>query len=353
VRTDGRIDGYMRILAVTNLYPTSGAPSSGVFIEQQIKSLRQIGLEVDVFFIDRHRLGMRVYFFLASHLLLKISKFKPDLIHVMYGGIMAERITHHIKNIPVVVTFHGSDLLGEKLSGPVRQMIAGLGVRCSGRAAKRARGIIVVSRVLLAALPREIDQSKVKVIPCGIDLDRFKPLDKNICRARLGWDANRFHVLFSGSRDPVKRPGLARAAAENLCRCGINAEIHYLRDISNAEVGAWLNASDVALLTSLHEGSPTIIKEALACNLPVVSVDVGDVAERLQGIEGCYIALPEPGDIATKLSWVYSGRRRVEGRVSVRALSLECIARQLKETYEAILGWPADTTRSQELVQSS
>ena len=99
---------------------------------------------------------------------------------------------------------------------------------------------------------------------------------------RLGWDPKRFHVLFATSGNPVKRPELAQAAVGELCRMGVQAEIHLLQDLPNSVVPVWINGSDVLLLTSLHEGSPTIVKECLACNLPIVSVDVGDVAERIE-----------------------------------------------------------------------
>jgi glycosyltransferase involved in cell wall biosynthesis len=136
-------------------------------------------------------------------------------------------------------------------------------------------------------------------------------------------------------------------------RFGLRAEIHYLRGVPNNQVAIWLNASDLVLLTSFHEGSPTIIKEALACNLPIVSVDVGDVAERIQGIEGCYIALSEPVDIAAKLSLVYNGPRRIAGRVKVQELSLERVSQRLKETYHEILTLSANESVDQEALWKS
>jgi teichuronic acid biosynthesis glycosyltransferase TuaC len=327
----------MRILAVTNMYPMPGFPNAGIFVEQQIRSLREIGLTVDVILVNRLERGMSAYIGLARQVCATVRTFRPDLIHSMYGGVMAEQVTKSVNDRPTLVTFHGSDLLGENLSGSVRKILACYGVRCSRRAARRASGIVTVSRVLLDALAQDVDRAKVRVIPCGIDLQRFKPLDKDICRARLAWDPGRFHVLFQASSNPVKRPGLARAAVERLSHFGIRAEIHYLRGVANSQVPVWLNASDVVLLTSLHEGSPTIIKEALACNLPVVSVNVGDVAERIQDVAGCYIALPELHDIATKLSWVHRGPRQVSGRVKMEALSLERIAHRLKENYEEVV----------------
>jgi teichuronic acid biosynthesis glycosyltransferase TuaC len=327
----------MRILAVTNLYVTPRVPSLGTYVEQQIKGLKEIGLKVDVLFLDRAQRGIGVYFSLASRVRSSIKEYKPDLVHVMYGGIMADLVTRAARDIPTVVTFHGSDVLGQHLAGPIREAIAEFGVRCSIRAAQRASGIIAVSKSLVDALPQSVNRSRVRVIPCGIDLRRFQPLDQDACRRRLGWAPERFHILFSGSRDPVKRPWLAHAAVEKLRQFGIDGEIHYLRGIRNDEVPIWLNASHVVLLTSSHEGSPTIVKEALACNLPVVSVNVGDVADRIEGIDGCHIALPEASDLATKLHMVRNANRRIAGRAKIDTLSLRSIALEIKTLYGDIL----------------
>ena len=187
-----------------------------------------------------------------------------------------------------------------------------------------------------------MNQSKVRIIPNGVNLDRFKPLDRSACRRRLGWDNDHFHVLFPPNvgGDPRKRPDLAQAAVKAADRSGIQTKLHQLQRIPHAEVPIWLNASDVVLLTSLHEGSPNIIKEALACDLPVVSVDVGDVQERIQGVEGCYLGLSKPYDLATKLCLVHAGPRRVKGRVKMDELSLNRISLRLKEFYEELQSQP-------------
>jgi glycosyltransferase involved in cell wall biosynthesis len=107
--------------------------------------------------------------------------------------------------------------------------------------------------------------------------------------------------------------------------------------VPHEEVPIWLNASDVVLLTSLHEGSPNIIKEALACDLPVVSVDVGDVRERIDGIEGCHIALPDPDDLGIKLSLVAANKGRIAGREKMQSLSLEHTALHLRSFYREVV----------------
>src|SRR5437870_7445189 len=138
----------MRILAVTNMYPVPEAPTLGMFVEQQIKGLRQIGLDVYVMYVNRFQKGMLVYVDLPSQLRVQIDRFQPDVVHAMYGGIMADQVTRTVRDRPTVVTFHGSDLLGEHLSGTLRKLIASYGVWASWKSARRACGIVVVSNVL-------------------------------------------------------------------------------------------------------------------------------------------------------------------------------------------------------------
>lgn len=329
----------MKILAVTNMYPSAEFPSQGIFVQEQIKGLRAAGLEVRVLFVDRRRQGPQAYFgWLQNALRSAVAGFAPDVIHVMYGGVMADRIACHHHLRPVVVTFHGSDLLGENLSGWARRIISRHGVRCSRRAAKAAAGVVVVARHLMAALNGAVAADKIRVIPCGIDLERFKPMNPLACKRQLGWNPESFHALFaSGNGDPVKRPRLAGAAVAQMINSSRPAELHHLAGVPNTEVPLWLNASDALLLTSLHEGSPTVVKEALACGLPVVSVDVGDVAERIEGIEGCHLAAAKPADLAAKLDLVRQRGERLDCRARLEALSIQSVAHKLKQFYEAIL----------------
>ncbi len=327
----------MRVLAVTNMYPTEGFPGRGVFVHEQIKSLIAIGLDVRVLFVDRLREGPSAYYRMGKRLAGAIKEFGPDLVHVMYGGVMAGRIVrqHHVR--PTLVTFHGSDLLGENLSGWARRFISRYGVWCSRRAAKAAEGVVVVARHLLRALPRAAQAARVRVLPCGIDMERFRPLDTLSCRRQLGWNKDSFHVLFASSNgDPVKRPWLAKDAVAEALNQGVPAELHCMTGVQNTEVPVWLNASDALLLTSAHEGSPTVVKEALACGLPVVSVDVGDVAERIETIEGCYLAQPLASDLADKLSRVHQRRKRLDCRAQLEDLGLLNVAQRLKAFYEQL-----------------
>ncbi|NGZ95507.1 MAG: hypothetical protein CV089_05130 [Nitrospira sp. WS110] len=328
----------MRVLAVTNFYPTPKYPAIGTFVEQQVLGLRGIGLDVDVMHVDRFERGMRSYFTMDAELRSRIEQFQPEVVHAMYGGVLAEQVTRIVADRPTVVSFCGSDLLGEYLSGSIRRICSEYGILASHIAARRAAGIVVKSRNLEEALPVTVDRSKVRIIPNGVDLARFRPLDQVDCRNKLGWNPTKFHVLFpTTAGDPRKRLYLAEAAVDDANQSGLNAELHQLKGVPHEEVPLWLNASNVVLLTSLHEGSPNVIKEALACDLPVISVDVGDVRERIDGIKGCHIALPDPGDLGAKLGLVAARKGRVAGRVKMQSLSLEQTALHLERFYREVV----------------
>jgi glycosyltransferase involved in cell wall biosynthesis len=238
-------------------------------------------------------------------------------------------------------------LLGENLSGWTRKIIARYGVHCSRRAARSADGVIVVARHLVRVLNGTVPQDKVRIIPCGIDLERFKPMDSLRCKQTLGWRSDSFHVLFASSNgDPVKRPWLAKAAVARMSHAKRAPELHYLTGIPNPDVPLWLNASDVLLLTSQHEGSPTVVKEALACGLPVVSVDVGDVAERIEGIAGCHLARAEPEELASRLHLVRQRAQRLECPAQLDELSILTVGQRLKQCYEEISGMTVDSSET-------
>lgn len=337
----------MRVLAITNMYPSPETPYVGVFIEQQIKGLRATGVDVQVMVVDRLKEGAKTYWGLGRRVLRRLAGSPVDLVHVMYGGVMAREVAQYVERCPLMVTFHGSDLLGENLSGHLRRWVSAYGILCSHKAASKARGIVTVSRTLAEALPKHVDRTKIRVIPCGIDLERFKPMDHEESCRRLDWDTKRFHVLFPANMgDPVKRPALARAAVKLLSDQGVDAELHYLSGVANTEVPVWMNASNVLLLTSLHEGSPTVVKEALACNVPVVSVDVGDVRERLAGIQGCYLSAPDATSLAHKLMRVKEHAGTIQSRGRVSGLSLECVAHSLSQFYSDVLNRPQSQWRS-------
>src|SRR5436190_14340067 len=142
----------MRILAITNMYPSAEFPGRGVFVQEQIKGLCAVGLKVRVLFVDRRQEGPMAYYRMRAKIAGALAEFDPEAIHVMYGGVMADQVARGSYGRPWLVTFHGSDLLGENLSGWTRKIISRYGVSCSRRAASAADGVVVVARHLLGTL---------------------------------------------------------------------------------------------------------------------------------------------------------------------------------------------------------
>jgi glycosyltransferase involved in cell wall biosynthesis len=329
----------LRVLVVTNMYPTSAAPSTGLVVEQQVRSLRELGVEVEVevLHFDRKTLGPGVYRGLGRTLKRSVDAFRPDVIHLTYGGVMAYLATRAVPDLPILVYFRGSDLLGSRAEPLARRFTIYLGVLASRRAAFRASGALVDSENLRAALPKRIGEN-VWIVPSGIDLKAFAPLDRERCRSELGWPPDSQQVLFTASpRRPEKRFPLAEAAVARLRANGRDAELRVLDCVAHDEVPTWMNASDVVLLTSTHEGSPNAVKEALACNVPVVSVDVGDVRQRLAAVAGCHVAEPTAEDLAEKLELVLSAGGRVDARGTLAEISLERTGERLVEIYRTLV----------------
>ncbi|MDQ6891359.1 MAG: glycosyltransferase [Acidobacteriota bacterium] len=343
--------GALRVLAVTNMYPTESRPDVGTFVHQQIEGLKRLGLEVEVLHMTRSHAASnakagpfliaarRSYWGARLKVQRRIDAVSPDIVHSMYGGVMAEIVTRASGRLPVVVSFCGSDLLGEPASTIVRRVAIRLGVWASHVAASRADAIIVKSQNLRDALGRHIDSRRVWTIANGVDMERFRPMSQSSCREKLGWRPDVAHVLFpSFAGHPRKRFPLARAAVDLLRASGIDIELHELQMVQHEDIPTWLNASDCVILTSVNEGSPNIVKEALACDRPVVSVDVGDVRERLEGIPGCFVTDATPEDLSEKLRRVLeSSARRVDGRVRVHDLALERVAERLLDVYRTVL----------------
>lgn len=324
------------------MYPTPERPHAGTFVEQQVTSLQQVGLATDLLFVDRAARGQSAYLGFPGDLRRMIALRRPDLVHVMYGGVVAYLACRAVaRRLPFVVSFCGSDLFGEPLARLARNLFARAGVWCSHQAARKADGIIVKSQNLRAALPAGIDPAMVAIIPNGVDLRRFQVLDRESCLQALGWSPTAFHVVFpANAGDPVKRYPLAVAATEQLKSLGVPAILHRLEGVPHSQVPVWLNAGNVLLLTSDHEGSPNVVKEAMACNLPIVSVDVGDVRERISSIEGCYISDDVPSALAAALAKVAQSSARPNGRRFAEQLSLDTAARNVRAFYaNAVKRW--------------
>ena len=168
-----------------------------------------------------------------------------------------------------------------------------------------------------------------------MDIQLFQPLDKVLARRKFKFDIAGKYILFAGAfQNTVKNAKLAIDAVAILK----NVELLELKGYSREQVVTLMNAVDGVLMTSFTEGSPQFIKEAIACNCPVVSVPVGDVPEMVKYIEGCYISTYEPTDVAEKLCMLLKSGKRTEGRNRVIELELDNVnvAKRIVEVYKKV-----------------
>ena len=306
----------MRILVVASFNKGRFAP----FIVEQVEALKKQGCTIEFFGLQGK--GLLGYLRNLPLLKKKIKAYCPDVIHAHYGlsGLLANLQRH----VPVVTTYHGSDI-NEKKVLPFSKMAMRLS----------AWNVFVSRKTLEIAKPKK----KYILLPCGIDLSDLQLTERAESRRKMGLQDDRKYILFAGAFDiPVKNAPLAKDTVA--CLRENQAELLELKGYSREEVTLLMCAADAFLMTSLTEGSPQVIKEAMACGCPIVSVDVGDVKERVEGLEGCFVSdSRNPNDLANLLGKAFAFGRKTDGRKKIVADSLDnrLVAKQLFEIYERVL----------------
>jgi teichuronic acid biosynthesis glycosyltransferase TuaC len=316
--------------------PGESHGSSMIFARRQGASLAREGVEVELFHL-RSRTS-------AWQLAQEWRRFQrcvrrtdPQVIHAHFGTVTALFAALAAPRKPLVITFRGSDL------NPCRSA-AGRGIRLralAGRilsqlAALRAARIVCVSRQLRERLWWR--RRKVVVLPSGVDPEVFRPESRPLARSRLGWSGAERVVLFNAGHDPAnKRLDLASRALALTQELLEGVRMHILNGgTAPACVPDLLNAADCLLLTSDVEGSPTVVQEALACNLPVISVDVGDTRERLRSVSCSAIVPRDAAVIADELVRVLRLPSRSDGRRKVPEFSSQRISGELRRIYSDV-----------------
>jgi len=282
------------------MYPHPGNEGFGAFVEQQVEQLRVLGHLVDVLHFPGYRSRLE-YVKAAVEVSRRTRREHYDVVHAHYG---VTGLTGLFRNgIPLVVSLHGSDAL----IGWHEPLISGIVCRL-------ADATIVASRKIADRIPGE-------VIPCGVDLSVFEPKPKAEARHRLKLKSERKYILFPFNPGRgIKRFDLASGAVANLALEGVDIELLTVSKIPNREMPWYYSAADAMILPSDSEGSSTAVKEALACNLPVVSTKVGDVTEITQGIAGVQLAEQTAVSLAGALKrvlyppagFVFNGRTAME-----------------------------------------
>lgn len=315
------------------------------FIEEQITALQYAGVEIVRYGITGK--GIIGYLRCLPTFMRAIKLHQPDLIHAHYG--LSGLLANLQRRVPVVTTYHGSDINKPNI------------LRFSKIAMCLSVHNIFVSQrnVTLALSPNSLITSRLKkrytLLPCGVNLTDDQLLSRSEARTALGIDEHAQIVLFAGAfANAVKDAPLAKEAVAMIHAHPISGNdfkdikdlkedalrLQELRGYTRAEVNQWMCAANCLLMTSKTEGSPQVIKEAMACGCPIVSVDVGDVAERVSGVEGCYVVSSrEPAAIAKALqqALAFSGKTNGRERILEMGLSNTQVAERLMAIYERLL----------------
>ena len=305
----------MRVLIVASFNKGSFAP----FIVEQAEALKALGCEIGFFGLEGK--GLRGYLKNRSLLKQRIVSFQPIIVHAHYG--LSGLLANLQRKVPVVVTYHGSDI-----NDPRVRRFSKMAMRLS------AWNVFVSKKTLEIASP----QKKYTLVPCGIDFADLQLTKKTTAREQMHLSANKRYVLFAGAFDnEVKNAPLAQQTIAKLR--DDNTELLEMKGYSREEVTLLMCAADALLMTSVTEGSPQVIKEALACGCPIVSVDVGDVRERTEGVEGCFVAeTRDSEELSTLLqkAFAFVGKTKGRERLVADGLDNRLIVQQLVSIYESI-----------------
>lgn len=241
-----------------------------VFVYEQIETVRKQDSTVEYQVFAVKGKGVKGYIKALSDLKRIIRLYNPDIVHAHCGYVGA--LASLQRRVPVVTTFHGTDINSKKMR-PVSEF-----------ASLSSKYSIFVSQTLL-------DKTLVKgknraVIPCGVDKLIFHNMPPVDCKSELGIPVDERYILFaSGFDNAIKNPELAKAVASHFP----DLTLREIKNRSREEVARLINGAELVLMTSHSEGSPQIIKEAISCGQKVVSVNVGDVKDQLEGLNGCYV----------------------------------------------------------------
>lgn len=329
--TEGQNRNSCRVLVVTNLWPTGNDPSYGSFVKAQMDSLRPLGVQYDVVFVNgRESLLNYVRGIFLVRRRLKTKGYA--LIHAHFG--LSGWVARFQWRVPLIVSFMGDDVLGRFDRRGKVGLIGRTFQLSSFLLARWVRAVIVKSQAMKARLRVE----SAHVIPNGVNLDVFRPVDIAEARRRLGLDALRKYVIFP--YDPSlanKRFDLVEEAVRRARSDVPELELLQVAGQPRDSMPLYLNAANALVLASHSEGSPNIVKEAMAVNLPVISVDVGDVRDLLGPTEGCYLVRRSAAEIAARIVDVCRGGTRTEGRQWISRYAEDHIAREIVRIYQSVI----------------
>lgn len=310
----------MRALVLTNLYPSAQDPGRGSFVRDQVDALRRIP-DIDLELFTFSSLGAAGYLQATRAVRQRYRGSRFDVVHAHFGLNIWPSLS--VRADVHAVTLHGTDL-----AHPRSRVITGAGLPFMDLVAP-------VSESLRALLPRRMIRGQIEVLPCGVDLERFRRIERGQARRALGLDEAGPYLLFPADPSrPEKRYDRGLRAAGDV-------PLLALKGIDPAQVPLWVNAANAVLVTSERESFGLATLEALACDVPVLATPTGIAAEALEGVEGAYCGAFDAELWRQRLRPLIEAEDpRVEGRGVAARYSAERMAERVHAAWRELLGKP-------------
>lgn len=289
------------------------------FVKQQGNALEKQGVQVFYFAVCGK--GAKGYLKSLPRLKKAIREHDVDIVHAHYGLCGALAVLQ--RKVPVVITFHNGETLTKK--GKVLSSVASW--FCAHR-------IFVAQHIhdKLFKTPRRYD-----ILPCGIELDQLSLIEKEVALSKMGLSEECPNILFGGSFSNLRKNyALAKLALDILPQ---KVNLIEMKGYNSQQVNLLYCACDMLLLPTKSEGSPQVVKEAMACNCPIVATRVADIPELLSGVDNCYVTGFDASEIADCIVKVLKTGGRSNGRQKVISMGLDntVVAKKLVAIYENIL----------------
>lgn len=329
----------MKILSVTNMYPTEKRPYHGIFVKEFVDALEGLGVEVETCFTDTNR-GRQAYFTVFPGLRRTIARRQYNVIHAhhtysLYQVKLAQFLTG--TQAPVVFTIHeGESMIPADVRDDKSDWLKKLVYlkQPKRKALEMADAVVSVNE----PIPRTLGyRGDYEVIPPGVNLELFKPLDRLQCRERLGIPAQDRVLLFPADPgNPFKGFTLVE---ESVASLPFEVNVITGGKILHEEMPLYMNAADAVVQLSEFEASPMVIKEAMAVNVPMVSTDAGDAKSIFGSVSGYYITEKDAQHVSEALLPALEFRQATHGRERILdlGLSLGQVARRYCDIYEKVL----------------
>lgn len=334
----------MKILVITNMYPDKKMPFYGIFVKEQVDSLKKLGIHVDVFYI-RGKENKLSYFSCLLTLIKQLKKHEYDIIHVhhtycIYPLLIAKKIIR--KNITTILTFHEGEVHQKNIKNIKRlsflkQLV--FSKKLKTFALKNTDLVICVQEEMM----KQLDYNgKYIILPCGVDLELFKPMNKNKCKEKLNINKSQKIIFFPANPENTQKGYDVLVNAINLTNRN-DIELLCGGNITHESMPLYMNAADVIVQLSEFEASPSVLKEAMAVNAVAIFSDAGDSKDVIGNTYGYFIARRTSQDVSKKLIEAIDlksqskGRKRIEDlnlslkKVSISILKIYQLMSKLKE----------------------